>query len=79
MRDDRFSDPPAFTAELRVILMTNRISQARLAREAGMDRHRVNHYLRGRRTPELATMLRLDDALLRILHQRTRIRRRVVT
>jgi transcriptional regulator with XRE-family HTH domain len=74
---DRFADPEAFCAELKVILIKDRISQARLAREAGMDRHRINHYLRGRRNPELATMLRLDDALLRVLHQRTKIRRRV--
>lgn len=76
MSSDRFSDPEAFMAEVVVILAKNKISQARLAREASMDRHRVNHYLRGRRNPELTTMLRLDDALLRILHQRSRIRRR---
>jgi transcriptional regulator with XRE-family HTH domain len=71
-------NPEAFCAELLILLRANKISQARLAREAGMDRHRINHYLRGRREPEHRTMLRLDDALLRILHQRTRIRRRVL-
>ncbi len=73
---DRFADALAFMAELKVILLSNRISQARLAREAGMDRHRINHYLRGRHSPKLETMLRLDNALLRILHQRSKIRRR---
>jgi transcriptional regulator with XRE-family HTH domain len=75
---DRFENPEAFCAELLILLKTNKISQAHLAREAGMDRHRINHYLRGRRDPELTTMLRLDDALLRILHRRTRIHRRVM-
>ena len=69
-------DATSFMSQLGVILGENRISQARLAREAGMDRHRINHYLRGRRVPGLRTMLRLDSALLRILHQRATIRRR---
>jgi hypothetical protein len=42
-----------------------------------MDRHRINHYIHGRRRPTIETMLKLDDALLRILHQRAGIRRRV--
>ena len=77
MTEDRFADPQAFMTNLLEILGKNRISQARIAREAGMDRHRVNHYVKARHTPTIESMLRLDDALLRILHQRAGIRRRV--
>ncbi len=77
MTEDRFSDPAAFMVNLLEILGRNKVSQARIAREAGMDRHRINHYVKGRRVPTIESMLRLDDALLRILHQRAGIRRRV--
>lgn len=74
---DRFAEPEVFMSGLLEILGKNKISQARIAREAGMDRHRVNHYVKGRRVPTIESMLRLDDALVRILHQRAGIRRRV--
>lgn len=77
MTEDRFADPAAFMTNLAEILAKNKISQARIAREAGMDRHRVNHYVKRRTKPTIESMLRLDDALLRILHQRAGIRRRV--
>lgn len=65
-----------FTRELAQVLAAFKIMQTRLAVEAGMDRSRVNHYLRERRRPSLSTMVRLDEALSRILYRRRTFRRR---
>lgn len=76
MIDERFDDPVQFCETLWDLMQLNRVKQYQLAREAGMDRSRVNKYLRIRRRPSLETMLRLDAALTRILYQRSQRRRR---
>lgn len=72
----RYSDPEEFIRELGQVLVAFQITQSRLAFEAGMDRPRVNNYLRGRRRPTLDTMLRLDRALSHILYRRRNSGRR---
>lgn len=74
--DDRFDDPVRFVEQLWDLIQLNRVTQKALAREAGMDRSRVNKYLRLRRRPGLESMLRLDGAFTRILYRRTQRRRR---
>ena len=73
---ERFEDPAEFVRALNKLMATARVTQTRLAAEAGMDRSRVNHSLRERRRPALETMLRLDEAFSRILFQRRQSRRR---
>lgn len=47
-------------------LVMNGLSQAALARESGMDRAQLNRYLTRTQTPELESMLRIDEALDRL-------------
>jgi transcriptional regulator with XRE-family HTH domain len=60
------------------LLVQHRIAQARLGRQLGWDRSRINHYLHGRRTPSLETMMAIDSAVNEIIHQRSQIVRRRV-
>ncbi len=66
-------DPQRYVTTLRKLLEKHGISQARLARAAGMDRSQVNHYIHARRLPTRETMERLDQAFLGVLHQRAQI------
>ena len=75
MTDPRFENAPAYIAVLAMILDKAGISQAQLAGEASMDRHRLQHYFAGRRRPTLETMIKLDAALFRILRMETQIKK----
>jgi transcriptional regulator with XRE-family HTH domain len=76
--EERFKDPAAFMAGIQELLTVHRISQARLGRQLAWDRSRINHYLHGRRTPNLETMLAIDSAVNEVIHQRQSIIRRRV-
>lgn len=72
----RFENPVKFVRQLNVLMKATEVTQSALAVEAGMDRSRVNHYLRERRRPTLETMFRLDEAFSQIIFQRQRSSRR---
>ncbi len=71
----QYDDPAEFVRVLTVLLEKTGVPQAKLAYAAGMDRHRVNHYLRGRALPSLRTMLRLNAGLFAAMAEPTRRRR----
>ncbi len=56
-------DEEAFMVKVESYLIANGLSQAALARAAGMDRAQLNRYLTRTQTPKLETMLRIDEAL----------------
>jgi transcriptional regulator with XRE-family HTH domain len=76
MTEERFQDPAAFMAVVAGLLVQHHISQARLGRQLGWDRSRINHYLHRRRTPSLETMISIDSAVSEIIHERQQIIRR---
>ena len=52
-----------FSASLRRRAEQLRISHAEAARRSGLSERRYGHYVRGIREPDLATLLRIADAL----------------
>jgi transcriptional regulator with XRE-family HTH domain len=52
-----------FAKKLQERALQLRISNAEAARRSGLDERRYAHYATGRREPDLATLLRIADAL----------------
>lgn len=60
----------AFVAELRDVMDKNGVSQADLARAAGVDPALLGRWIRGTKGPSEWTRLKLDDALQRAIYGR---------
>lgn len=61
-------EPRAFVAHVRTTLSTYGHSQRKLAILAGMAPENLNAVMRGRRLPSLPTMLRINDALNKLIY-----------
>lgn len=65
--ENRYGDPSRFLANVKLWLFENRISQATLAEEAGLDTSNLNRWLNGHVAPSLKNMLLIDEGLERVL------------
>ena len=61
-------DAATFMAALRTVMDQNGITQADLARAAGVDPALIGRWIRGTKDPSEWTRLKLDDALQRAIY-----------
>lgn len=66
----RFGTPAEFIDRLKAALALHNIRHAHLAREAGVCPTQISRWFSGRVKPSLETMIRLDNALTRVLYGR---------
>jgi DNA-binding phage protein len=59
----RYGNAAGFVAELSEDMARHGITQAKLARRAGINAQMLNRYMRGAATPSLWTMVYLDEAM----------------
>jgi transcriptional regulator with XRE-family HTH domain len=64
----RYTNPERHIAQLRRTLELHHISQGELARAAGVCPTQVSRWLHGRVTPQLQSLIRLDEALSHLLY-----------
>ena len=64
----RYGDPARFVKGFKLRLAFARITQLKFARECGFDYTQLNRWLSGRVMPSWESMLRLDDALDRMMN-----------
>lgn len=69
-------DPRRYCVVLSKLLEQHNVSQALLARAAGMHRAQINRYVQGKQAPTIEVMDRLDRAFMAVLHKRAHIIRR---
>src|SRR5262245_46379209 len=66
----RYGNVGKWRRQVRKTLSERGISQAAVARRAGLDRRDVSRWLTGRITPELKSMLILDEAIEELVEGR---------
>lgn len=67
----RYGNAADFIERIRATLDGLKLSQAALAREAGIDPCEVSRWMNGRRTPNLENRLILDEALMHLVKKET--------
>lgn len=67
----RYGSPATFVSNVRLWLHENRLTQLDLARVSGFDPSNVNRWLRGHVVPSLKNMIILDEALERLLEEKS--------
>jgi transcriptional regulator with XRE-family HTH domain len=63
-------EPRAFIAHVRSTLGVYGLSQRKLALQIDMAPENLNAIMRGRRTPQLPTMLRINEGLKELIYGR---------
>lgn len=60
---DRYGDPAEFVRRLKSTMILHGISQNMLALRSGYHRSHVSRWMSGKVTPNLETMLNMDEAI----------------